>query len=110
MVSFVENEQRSGAELSEDIAQPRCIDLVGQQVMRNNEARTRRPRVDRKAPQTPYLRYPLPVDDLERQTELRLKLVLPLRRHCRRGGNDDEIYPSPQQQLAGDKPRLDCLA
>ena len=110
MVGFVQNEQGPGAELSEHIAQSGGIDLVGQQAVRDDETGARRPGIHGKAPKPPYLPYPLPVDDLERETEFRFELVLPLDRHRRRGRNDDEIDPPTQQQLARDKPRLDGLA
>src|SRR5580704_13856810 len=50
------------------------------------------------------------VDNLERETEFCFELILPLDRHRRRGSNDDEIDPAPQQELTGDEPGLNRLA
>ena len=109
MVRLVQNEQRAGAKLAEHVAQAGRIDLIGQQAVRDDEARAGRPGIHGKAPKPPHLAYPLPVDDFERKTEFRFEFVLPLDRHRRRGRNDDEIDPAAQQQLARDETRLDCL-
>ena len=79
MVGFVQDEQGAGAELSKHIAQSGGVDLVGQQPVRDDETGAGRPGVNGKTPKPPYLPYPLPVDDLERETEFRFELILPLR-------------------------------
>ena len=110
MMRLVEDEQRARAEIAEHVAQPRDVVLVGQQAVRDDEARAGGPWIDGKAAQAPQLADALAIDDVEGEAELALKLVLPLHRHGGRRGDDDEIDAPAQQQLARDEAGLDRLA
>ncbi len=109
VMSLVEHQQGTGAELAQYVREACRVGLLGEEAMGDDEAGARRPRVDPKAAGPPQLGNPLPIDDLEGEAELGLELVLPLHRHGRRRRDDDEFDASPQQHLAHDKAGLDGL-
>ena len=86
------------------------VGLVDEQAVRDDEARVRGPGIRREAALPPQSREVLPVEDHERQPELRLQLVLPLPDHPGRRRDESEVHPPAQQQLAEDQPGLDGLA
>lgn len=96
-MSLVQNEQGSGAKLAKHVAEAGRIDFVGEQSVRNNEPRPGRPGIHGEASMTAHFAYAFPVDDFEREPEFCFEFVLPLNCHRRRGRNDDEIDPTPQQ-------------
>jgi len=106
----VEDQQRAWPERTEKVPQPGDISLIGQQVVRDDEARAGEPRIDAEASQPTQLHEALPIDDREGQPELGLELVLPLQRHRWRRRNDREVDTAPQQQLAQDQSGFDRLA
>jgi hypothetical protein len=109
-MGLVEDQQRTGAELAQHVSKAGDVGLFSEQAVGDDEARARRPRIDREAAQPTQLAQALAVDDVKRQAELALKFVLPLHRHRGRRADNDEIDPAPQQQLARDEPGLDGLA
>ena len=60
MVGFVQDEQGPGAEFAEDVPQPGGIDLIGQQVMRNDKNASPSSRGSRRNPATGASPLPAP--------------------------------------------------
>ena len=52
----------------------------------------------------------LAIDERERKTEFRLKLVLPLPNHSRGSGDENEINSPTQQHFAQNQTCFHCLA
>ena len=110
VMSLVENQQRSGAEVLQQVAQAADVGFVRHQRMGDEEARSGRPwarAISALAPQDVEV---LAVDDREGEPELRFEFVLPLADHPGRGGDEDEVDPPAKQQFAHDQSRLDGLA
>ncbi len=78
--------------------------------MRDDEARSRGPRIGGEAALAPERGEIFAIDERERQAELGLKLVLPLADHSGRRGHENEIDAPPQKHFAEDQARLDGLA
>ena len=110
MVRLIEDEQGTGAKIAKHVAQTRHVVLLGEKAMREDKARAGGPRIDGKAADAPELVDALSIHNIEGQTELALQLGLQLCRHSCRGGNDDVVDASAQQQLARDQPCFDRLA
>jgi hypothetical protein len=96
VVRFVEDQQRARPEGAKEVAKPGDVGLVGQEMVRYDEAGASRPGVDAEAAQTAQLADPVAVDDREGEPELGLELVLPLQGHRRRGGDDSEVDAAAQ--------------
>ncbi len=110
MMRFVEDQQRTGAEILQHVAQPCDIALVAEQPVRQDEARTRRPGIGAVAAAAAQCLQMLGVDDLEREAEFGLQFVLPLLRHRWRCEHQCEIDAATQQQFAEHEAGLDRLA
>ena len=78
--------------------------------MRDDEARTRRPRIGAIAALASEGGEVFAIDEGEGEAELRFKLVLPLPNHSGRSGDENEIDAPPQQHFAKNQTRFDGLA
>ncbi len=110
VVRFVEDQQRAAAEIAQPVAERAGIGFVDQQAMRDQEAGVGGPRVDAEAAFPADSLHVVFVEDLERQAEAAFELVLPLKEHGRRAGDDDFAGLLAEQQLAGDQAGLDGFA
>ena len=84
--------------------------LVDEQAMRDQEPRVGRPRIDAVASFAADAGDVFLVENLEDHAEPVFQLVLPLKKHRRRAGDDDVLDLLAEQQLAGDETGLDRLA
>ena len=111
VVGLVEDQQRAGPEVAEPVAQR------GRRRLRRSaggarpgtasgcvQGLTPKPRSCRTRGDVVL------VEDLEDQAEAVFQLVLPLKEHRRRAGDDDVLDFLAEQQLAGDQAGLDRLA
>jgi hypothetical protein len=110
MVRLVQDKEGARAEIAEEIAQGRDVGLLGEQTVRQDEARAGGPGIDGEPVQAAQLGQALAVDDVEGQAKFGLQLVLPLQRHGGRCGHQNEVDPPPQQELAQDETGLYGLA
>ena len=110
MMRLVEDQQRARAKILQHVAKPRDIGFVAEQPVRQDEARSRRPRVRAMPAAAAQILQMPPVDDLERQAELGLQFLAPLAGHRGGGQHHREVDPPAQHHLAQDQPRLDRLA
>src|SRR5262245_30424825 len=78
--------------------------------MGQNEARARRPWIYAKSLDSTKLGNPFTVQEIKLQSELGLKLILPLKCHCWRRGYQHKVNAPPQQQFAEHKPSLYSLS
>ncbi len=69
----------------------------------------RAPGIDAETALAPHSLHVILVEDLENEAEAVFHLILPLKQHGRRAGNDDFPGLFPEQQLTGDQPGLDGL-
>ena len=110
VVGLVEDEQRSGPEVSEPVTKCGGVGLVDQQSVRHQEPRVCRPRVDPVSPLLPDPGDVLLVEDLEDHAEAVLELFMPLQEHRWRTGHHDILNLLAEQEFSGDQPGLDRLA
>ena len=93
MVRFIENEQGTRAEVTQNVSQARNVDFVRQKAVRDDETRTGRPRVHGETALAPQLPDALAIDNVEGKTEFALELIFPLHDHRRRRGNHHQVDP-----------------
>jgi hypothetical protein len=110
VVRLVKDQQRSGTKFAEHVAKPGRVNLVRDQRVRQQEERTREPRVYGEAAFTPNGRKIFAIDDRECEPELGLKFILPLARHRWRRAHNDEIDAASEDELAQDQTGFDGLA
>ena len=110
VVGLVQDQQAARRQVSEPLAHGIGIGRVDEEVVRDQEAAVRAPRVDAEAPVAADLSQVGTVQDHEQETEALLHLPLPLFQHGRGGGDDHGAYFLAQQQFAGDEAGLDGLA
>lgn len=94
---LAQNEKRTGAKFAEHIAQAGRIDVIGEQTVRHDEARVRRPGIYEKAPKAAHLADPLPVDNFGGTPEFCFQFIFLLDSHRRCSRDSDEIPPPPQR-------------
>ena len=103
MVRFVEDEQGPRTEFRQEIPQARRVGFVGEQTVRDDEPRPRRPRIHCEALQAAHQGEAVAVDDREGETELRFQFILPLDGHRGWGCDHHEIDSPAQQQFPDDE-------
>jgi hypothetical protein len=107
---LVQNEHRPGPERREVVAQTAHVGFFGQDAVRNDESRAYAPRVGREPARPSRFQQVLPIDDGEVEAEFLRKLVLPLKQHRGRRGDDDHFDTTPQEQFPNDSTGFDSLA
>ena len=110
VVRLVEDQQAPGQHRPEPLPHRVGVGRVDQQVVRDQEAAVRAPRVDAEAALAAHPRQVGAVEDLEHEAEALLELGLPLLEDRGRRRDDDGLGLLAQQQLARDEPGLDGLA
>ena len=110
MVRLVKDQQRARPEIAEKVTKASGINFIGDQRMRQEEERARRPWVHGKAALAPHSREILAIDDCECEPELSLELILPLTSHRRRRGDHDEIDATPKDQFTKDQAGFNSFA
>ncbi len=110
VVRLVEDQQAPGQQRPEPLPHRVRVGRVDQEVVRDQEAAVRAPRVHAEAALAPHPRQVGAVEDLEHEAEALLELGLPLLEHRRRRRDDDGLRLLAQEQLARDQARLDRLA
>ena len=110
VVGLVEDQQAPGQQRPEPLAHRVGVGRVDQEVVRDEEAAVRAPRVHAEAALAAHPRQVGAVEDLEHEAEALLELGLPLLEHRRRRRDDDRLGLLAQEQLARDQAGLDRLA
>ena len=110
VVRLVEDEQAARQQRPEPLAHRVGVGRVDQQVVRDQEAAVRAPRVHAEAALAPHPRQVGAVEDLEDEAEALLELALPLLEDRRRRRDDDRLRPSCAGAARGrsGRPRWSC--
>ena len=109
MVGFIEDEERSTAEVAKPVTKRCGVGFVDQQPMRDKKPRVRAPRVNAESSFAADSFHVLLVEDLESESEANFEFILPLEEHRGRAANDDFLRLLPQKQFSGDQPRFNGL-
>jgi hypothetical protein len=110
VVRFVEDQQRTGAQLAEVVAKVGGVRLVDQQALGDEEPAVRGPGVGAVAAFASDARDVVAVEDHGGQAETAVEFVAPLQQHRRRADDDEVVDAAAQQQLARDEAGFDRLA
>lgn len=110
MVGLVEDEEASWQQRPEPFPHRVRVRRVDQEVVRDQKAAVRAPRVHAKPTLAPHPRQVGAVEDLEHKAEALFELSLPLLQDRGRRRDDDGLRLLAQEQLARDQARLDRLA
>jgi hypothetical protein len=107
VMRLVEDQQRPGPKFTKRIEKPGSVSAIDQKPVRDEKPATGSPWIHRKTAFPPHLGEKRTIEDRETQPEASLQLIRPLPQHRGRRCYDDEIDPSPQQQLTQDQAGLD---
>ena len=110
VMRFVEDQHPLPTFGRQPVAQRRGIFLVTNQVMRHDEPRVCRPRVNAEAALLAHAADVLAVEHREREPEALFQFVLPLQHHRWRRGHDYAPDALAHEEFADDEPRLNRLA
>src|ERR1700678_249995 len=110
MMRLIQDKESARTEIAEQVPKTAAVGLIGHQRVRDDEARTRRPRIGGIATLASEGGEMFAIDQSEGETELCLKLVLPLPNHSGGSGDENEINASPQEHFAENQTGFDRLA
>ena len=97
MVRLIQDQKATGPEFPERLAQARHVGLIGQEAVGDQESGPCQPGVGQEASAPSQRHDVLTIDDGERQTELGLQLILPLRDHAGGGRDHDQVDATPEE-------------
>src|SRR5436853_830229 len=92
MMRFIEDQERAWPQIVQPVAKRPGVSFVDQQLVRDQEAWERRPRIHTVASFLPDAFDVEPIEHFERKAEARLHLVLPLLNHRWRAGDDNLFH------------------
>ena len=110
VVRFVQNQQAAGQRFAQPLAQRVGVGRVDQEVVGDQKAAVRTPRVHAETALPTHPRNVGAVENLEQQAKAVFKFRLPLFQHGRRRRHHDALHLAAQQQFAGDEGGFDGLA
>ena len=109
VMRLVQDQQAAGQQRAQPFAHRVRVVRVDQEVVRDQEAAVRAPRIHAEAALPAHAGQVLAVETGEEQAETLLEFRLPLLEHRGRRGDHDLLRLLAQEQLAGDQARFDRL-
>src|SRR4030081_3907781 len=96
---LIQDEECSRPEIAEQVPKTADVGLVGHQRMRDDEPRTRRPRIRSIAALTSKGGEMFAINEDEGEAELCLEFILPLPNHSSGSCDQNEINTAPQEHF-----------